>query len=493
MQLLKTLDPKFTPLSASQFSRVVIPTLYEQTKSKVKDSVTKADYLSVTTDAWSGCHNRSYISVTIHFIDPSWNLKHYCLQIQEITESHTAVNLADDLRSSLEQWETLDRVVMITTDNAANITNAVVNELKLPHFGCVGHVLQLSIGKAFKLSPVDRVLGKVKRLVAHFQRSNNETYAFREKQGILRLPQHELIQECITRWSSCYRMLERVLEQQQALYAVLMENKEKHVRALLPDAGEWGVIEDLISILKPFSDATQVLSGSKYATISLLAPILYKLIYKTLKIEDKDTTILKSIKNAICTDLKSRYEPLEIQRLLNIAAFLDPRFKQLDPFVAEIDREDVVEDVITEVLLTCDQDHQDNEAVELPSQLDDDETAPATKKRKEGVLSRLLGDVITTKTTKKPTHLEMIRSEVQCYRNEMIAELSDNPLKWWSMREVQYVHLIKVVKKYLCMAATSVRSEEVFSTAGNVLTHKRNRLLPANVNRLVFLHENLMD
>ena len=66
-------------------------------------------------------------------------------------------------------------------------------------------------------------------------------------------------------------MLERVLEQQRALYAVLMESKEKHVRALLPDAGEWDVIEDLISILKPISDATQVLSGSKYATISLLA------------------------------------------------------------------------------------------------------------------------------------------------------------------------------------------------------------------------------
>ena len=95
-------------------------------------------------------------------------MKYYCLQIQEITESCTSVNLADDLRSSLEQWETLDQVVMITTDNAANIIKAVVNELKLPHFVCVGHVLQLSIGKAFKLSPVDCVLGKVKRLVSHF-------------------------------------------------------------------------------------------------------------------------------------------------------------------------------------------------------------------------------------------------------------------------------------------------------------------------------------
>ena len=127
---------------------MVIPTLYEKTKSKVKDSLGKVDYLSVTTDAWTRCHNPSYISVTTHFIDPSWNLKHYYLQIQEITESHTPVNLADDLRNSLEQWETLEQVMMITTDNAANITNAVVNELKLPHFGCVGHVLQLSIRKS---------------------------------------------------------------------------------------------------------------------------------------------------------------------------------------------------------------------------------------------------------------------------------------------------------------------------------------------------------
>jgi len=52
-------------------------------------------------------------------------------------------------------------------------------------------------------------------------------------------------------------MLERVLEQQQILYVVLMEKKEKHVRALLPD---------LIYILKPFVEAKKVLSGSKNFT-----------------------------------------------------------------------------------------------------------------------------------------------------------------------------------------------------------------------------------
>jgi len=130
------------------------------------------------------------ISVTAHFVDRSWRLKYYCLQVQEIAESHTAVNLGNDLRSSLERWDILGRLVMVTTDNVANITNAVVDELKLPYFGCVGHILQISIGKAFGLSQIDRVFGKVKRLVAHFQRSNNETYALRVKQDILHLPKH---------------------------------------------------------------------------------------------------------------------------------------------------------------------------------------------------------------------------------------------------------------------------------------------------------------
>ena len=81
--------------------------------------------------------------------------------------------------------------------------------------------------------------------------------------------------------------------------------------------------------------------------------------------------------------------------------------------------------------------------------------------------------MIATKTNKKPTNLEMIRSKIQCYRHDVIAGLNDDPLKWWSTREVQYEHLKKIVKKYLCMPATSVRSEEVFCTAGNVFLHTK--------------------
>jgi len=63
----------------------------------------------------------------------------------------------------------------------------------------------------------------------------------------------------------------------------------------------------------------------------------------------------------------------------------------------------------------------------LDDDADDEQSGP---KRKGGVLSRLLRDVIKTNSSKHPTNLKMIiRSEIQCYCHDMIADLNDDPLK----------------------------------------------------------------
>lgn len=51
----------------------------------------------------------------------------------------------------------------------------------------------------------------------------------------------------------------------------------------------------------------------------------------------------------------------------------------------------------------------------------------------------------------------------------------------------------KLVRKYLCVLGTSVRSEQVFSSAGNIVNKKRAVLDPDHVDRLVFLANNLRD
>ena len=51
--------------------------------------------------------------------------------------------------------------------------------------------------------------------------------------------------------------------------------------------------------------------------------------------------------------------------------------------------------------------------------------------------------------------------------------------------------MAKLVRKLWCALSLVYGSEELFSLAGNVLSQCRNRLLPENVDSLVFLCNNI--
>ena len=61
-----------------------------------------------------------------------------------------------------------------------------------------------------------------------------------------------------------------------------------------------------MTILQPFQNATEAMSTEKYPTISSVKPLLYKLLQKTLKVNDGDTDTSKQIKREIKSDLAGR-------------------------------------------------------------------------------------------------------------------------------------------------------------------------------------------
>ncbi|EFN84807.1 Zinc finger BED domain-containing protein 1, partial [Harpegnathos saltator] len=65
-----------------------------------------------------------------------------------------------------------------------------------------------------------------------------------------------------------------------------------------------------------------------------------------------------------------------------------------------------------------------------------------------------------------------------------------DPLKWWKAHENLYPTIAALAKIYLAIPASSASSERVFSTAGNIVTAKRNCLSTENVNLLIFLNKN---
>lgn len=142
---------------------------------------------------------------------------------------------------------------------------------------------------------------------------------------MLQLPEHQLIQECITRWGSTLAMLDRLLEQQAAIAAVLIEGDSKH-RYLMPDNDEWTLIESLVTVLRPFQKATEMMSTAKYPSLSTIQPLLYMLVNQTLATADDDSRAILSVKKAIKDDLICRYTSPQLKGLLDLSTYLDCRY-----------------------------------------------------------------------------------------------------------------------------------------------------------------------
>lgn len=84
-----------------------------------------------------------------------------------------------------------------------------------------------------------------------------------------------------------------------------------------------------------------------------------------------------------------------------------------------------------------------------------------------------------------------MREEVSLYKTVGCIELDVDTPVWWKSNEHNYPHVAKLAKHYLAVPATSVLSERVFSTAGDIVTASRSALTPDNVDKLIFLAKNM--
>lgn len=168
-----------------------------------------------------------------------------------------------------------------------------------------------------------------------------------------------------------------------------------------------------------------------------------------------------------------------------MASFLDPRFHTEYFSESEAIKVQVMSEL--EHLVS----HQGSTATgfsETPHTSTGDQTSQgAVKKLKKSLGSFLKGPV----SGKIEVTAERLSSELSSYVNSPPADSECDPLLWWKVHTVNFPHISRLARKYLCIPATSSASERLFSTGGNVVTCQRSSLKPASVNMLVFLTKNL--
>jgi len=73
------------------------------------------------------------------------------LTIEYFEYPHTGDRIEDCLRKVLTNWNILDKLVAVTTDNATSMVKAV-RQLKTTHLGCAAHSIHLAISDGLKES-----------------------------------------------------------------------------------------------------------------------------------------------------------------------------------------------------------------------------------------------------------------------------------------------------------------------------------------------------
>jgi len=107
----------------------------------------------------------------------------------------------------------------------------------------------------------------------------------------------------------------------------------------------------------------------------------------------------------------------------------------------------------------------------------------------ENLLDNLQANVrtIRSETTNTSTAVTLVRQ----YMDLPYLNLKEDPMQFWKNHFSVLDPLTELALKYACIPATSVPSESIFSKAGQIVSQRRNRLSPKNVNILIFLNKNL--
>ena len=352
---------------------------YELMISKIKVTLEAVCRVSTTADVWTG-HNKSYLGMTVHWIDESSLMRQKAaIACTRVIGRHTYDVLAAKIEQIHEQYGLVGKISATITDNGSNFVKAFAtfgmsdsgsaepsitslptgmeddeeNEEEVtfenlddlitlvqgneedstqleyelpPHERCAAHTLNLvastDVDKYLSSSTTTRSVyrSSFAKCSALWNKARRSTVASDNMQDKLK---RKLLVPSPTRWNSYYDAVLRVVENSLTELNEVCVNIE--IRCF--SERELGFLKEYCAVLKPLSRGLDILQGEDNCYYGALLPTLATIIKKTKALKPDLSIMTTGLADAIESSIKKRFRKVFDSKDAVIAAVTSPKFK----------------------------------------------------------------------------------------------------------------------------------------------------------------------
>lgn len=312
-KFMSDVDAKYVVPCRKTVTTSHLTQLLKVKQDAVKNAVRAAGDVALTVDIWTDRRQHSFIAITAHILEKSLGSKSLLICFKSFKGSHTGQSIADVIEKVIDDYSLRAKVHYMVTDNASNMKKAstflfpvsdtvddnqlviddftalddpeLYEDIALDELGvtcldgerlpCFAHLLQLTVRDGLQMVQSSRsALAKCSKLANLIHQSCKFKESFEKKFGRDR----SLPVTNDTRWNSFYSHLAAIVKLDKDLLSQLC--KEENQTGLILTVRELQQLKELVDILEPFADSTDIAQGDDYVTISNVVPIIVSLNQK---------------------------------------------------------------------------------------------------------------------------------------------------------------------------------------------------------------------
>ena len=519
------LQPSYLMPHDRTVNNIMLPQRFDRLLNRRKIEMLNATAVCLTIEGWSTAEtSQRYFAVTAHFISDELVMKSYLLDCLIYTDQCTITYLKDELVRVAEEWSVQDKVVAVVTDNIGEVLTAIelIGWTRLP---CLTHTLNSIANDA--LAEIDEILIKIRSIVEYFRYNATASAMLQSVMRHMELPETDLVQDVAPYWTSTYHMMHRFLEVRDPVINTLSLLIDPSLQVL--SWADWDVIARACQLLMALYEAAIEISAEKYISASkamVMIKGLLRLCRDQLDVPDQPPTI-ERMANIMMSSMSTWFGNLELKPLFAEATMLDPRFKRSgfsDSSAADqalcgiseaanqkFEQSSMSKSSCIQVALKTPKrtftssvwDSYDQKVSHIagesavtckPDVAVHNSCTPESGSIQAGATSSVWSDydqkvcdIVSTVNVDTD-----VAKQVERFLDEPLLSRQESSLEWWRSRMPVYPCLVPVVRQRLCLVATSVSSEHIFSSTGLVLNDRRGRLNSCEVRHRVFLNANLL-